>query len=240
MGRIRTVKPEIAKHEVLFDAEADTTLPLRFAWVMLFTVADREGRFQWQPRRLKADILPYDDLDFSRVLDAWLTRGLVVKYRVGDAWIGWIPTFRKHQVINNREAASELPDVSDADEVIDNRNKAFTDACPTREVHAHDEGSARTSGREGKGREGKESADAPLALNGHPASRRFTPPSLEEVSAYIRDRGSPIDPEAFIAYYTARGWKLKTGLMSDWRAAVITWEKRHKAEQAEPEQRAWR
>ena len=88
--------------------------------------------------------------------------------------------------------------------------------------------------------EREKSADAPPSLNGHSASRRFTPPSLEEVSAYIRDRGSPIDPEAFIAYYTARGWKLKTGLMSDWRAAVITWEKRHKAEQAEPEQRAWR
>lgn len=160
MARIRTIKPELAAHEGLFDLEQDTGLPIRFAWCMLFTVADREGRFQWRPRTLKAQILPHDLIEFSRVLDAWVTRGFVVKYRVGEEWFGWIPTFTKHQVVNNREAKSDLPSIDQAEEVIDSRNNNLdacgtrqpreTDACGTREVHAQGER------KEGKGKEGRE------------------------------------------------------------------------------------
>ena len=149
MPRIRTVKPQLAKHELLFDAEIETGLPLRFAWAMLFTVCDREGRFHWRPRELKTDILPYDELDFSRVLDAWLTRGLLVKYRVGDEWYGHIPTWRRHQVINNRESASQLPDPSDYDEIY----QQDIDTCGTRGARVLS--THKGKGREGKGKEGE-------------------------------------------------------------------------------------
>ena len=160
MARIRTVKPELAAHEGLFDLELETGLPVRFAWCMLFTACDREGRFAWRPRTLKAQILPHDDVDFSRVLDAWLTRGFIVKYRVGDEWFGWLPTFTRHQVVNNRESPSALPGFEVADETQDYRRQAVTDeepktnsrvldACLTREVHAQGEG----EGRKGKGKE---------------------------------------------------------------------------------------
>jgi hypothetical protein len=43
--RIRTVKPEFFKHEKLFDLEKETGLPIRLAWVGLFAISDREGRF---------------------------------------------------------------------------------------------------------------------------------------------------------------------------------------------------
>jgi hypothetical protein len=109
MQKIRTIKPELARHELLFDLEHETGLPIRFAWAMLFTCCDREGRFKWRPRVLKTMILPYDDVDFGRILDAWVTRGLVVKYEVGGEVYGCIPTWHRHQVINNREAASEIP-----------------------------------------------------------------------------------------------------------------------------------
>ena len=74
MGRIRTVKPELFTHEELFGLERETGLPMRIAFVGLFTVCDREGRFKWEPKRIKLAVLPYDDLDFSRVLDALRTR----------------------------------------------------------------------------------------------------------------------------------------------------------------------
>lgn len=158
MARIRTVKPELAAHEGMYDAEIETGLPLRFAWCMLFTVADREGRFVWRVRTLKAQVLPHDELDFSRVLHAWMTRGFIRKYRVDDEWYGWIPTFTKHQVINNRESPSTLPSIESADEVFqEDTNASGTrqardgDASGTREVHAQGEG--RKEGREGKGRE---------------------------------------------------------------------------------------
>ena len=109
MPRIRTVKPELFKHEGLYDAEAETGLPLRLAFIGLFTCCDREGRFKWRPRTLKLDVLPYDNCDFSRVLHALWTRGFIVKYEVDGEEYGCIPTFTTHQVINNRESESNIP-----------------------------------------------------------------------------------------------------------------------------------
>ena len=55
---------------------------------------------------------------------------------------------------------------------------------------------------------------------------RFSPPTVEQVLEYCRERGNNIDPEYFVAYYTNRDWKLSNGRkMRDWRLAVVTWEK---------------
>lgn len=151
MARIRTIKPELGAHEGLFDLEQETGLPIRFAWCMLFTVADREGRFAWRPRTLKAQILPHDTIDFSRVLDAWFTRGFVRKYRVDGEWFGWIPTFTRHQVINNRESPSDLPPIEDADEVI----QPVTDACGTRAARDSDASTTRAVHAQAEGRKGR-------------------------------------------------------------------------------------
>ena len=66
--------------------------------------------------------------------------------------------------------------------------------------------------------------------------KRFTPPTVEEVRAYCQERNNSIDPDAFVDYYTARGWKYGQGKpVADWKAAVRTWEARDK--QAAPVQR---
>ena len=157
--RIRTIKPEFFTHEGLFEAEQETKLPIRIAFAGLWCVADREGRFKWEPRRIGVQILPYDAIDFSRVLHALTTRGFVLKYRVKDAWFGWIPSFSKHQVINNRESDSVLPDFAE-----NGANTEEIDACATREArddHAgQGEGKGREGNKEGKGKEG-DMADLP-------------------------------------------------------------------------------
>jgi hypothetical protein len=107
--RIRTVKPEIAQHELLFDLEKATGFPIRFAWTMLFTVCDRDGRFEWRPRILKTLCLPYDDVDFEKILELWTEQELIGRYEVRGKVYGFIPTWTKHQIINNREHASKLP-----------------------------------------------------------------------------------------------------------------------------------
>lgn len=55
--------------------------------------------------------------------------------------------------------------------------------------------------------------------------KRFKIPTLEEVRAYCQERKNNIDPERFIDYYTAKGWKIGKEPMKDWKAAVRTWEK---------------
>lgn len=109
MGRIRTIKPELFTHEGLFDLEQKTGLPIRICWCGLFTVADKEGRFIWRPRTLKTSVCPYDNLDLAKVLDALFDAGFVDRYQVDGETYGCIPTWRKHQLLNNRERESTIP-----------------------------------------------------------------------------------------------------------------------------------
>lgn len=144
MSRIRTIKPEFFRHYELWLAEHETGLPLRVAFAGLWCVADREGRFPWIPPQLKIETLPYDDVEFSRVLDALATCGFVEKYRVGERDFGVIPAFKKHQAINNRERDSELP--KPPDDAVLTRVARVRDALTTREAHV-------AQGKEGKGKE---------------------------------------------------------------------------------------
>jgi hypothetical protein len=115
--RIRSVKPELFSHEALFEAELFYKLPLRLAYIALFTCCDCEGRFRWQPRRLKLNMLPYDDVDISRVLDAFMERGFIKKYEYQGEIYGCIPSWSRHQKINHREAKSVLPSMEDSFQV---------------------------------------------------------------------------------------------------------------------------
>lgn len=54
-------------------------------------------------------------------------------------------------------------------------------------------------------------------------SRRFAPPTREEVAAYIAEKGYRVDPDRWLAYYESNGWKVGKNPMKDWRAAVRTW-----------------
>lgn len=55
---------------------------------------------------------------------------------------------------------------------------------------------------------------------------RFSPPSVEYVTAYCRERKNGVDPQKFVDFYTAKGWKVGQNPMKDWKACVRTWEQR--------------
>lgn len=57
-------------------------------------------------------------------------------------------------------------------------------------------------------------------------SKRFAPPSLEEVAGYCFDRNNGVDPQRFVDFYSSKGWKVGNSPMKDWKAAVRTWERR--------------
>lgn len=58
-----------------------------------------------------------------------------------------------------------------------------------------------------------------------PSSRRFTPPSVDEVAAYCRERGNAVDAQRFVDFYASKGWKVGSSGMRDWHAAVRNWER---------------
>lgn len=168
VARIRTVKPEFFLHEPLFDAERASGLPLRLAFAGLWTQADREGRFKWRTRTLKAGVLPHDDVDFAAVLDALASAGFIVAYEVDGERYGWIPSFSDHQQINQRERPSQLPEPPMVTGKASARTGSVQCEDSTEQVHARGEG----KGREGKGtgKEGKETR-ACRDANTHPVAR---------------------------------------------------------------------
>jgi len=58
--------------------------------------------------------------------------------------------------------------------------------------------------------------------------KRFLPPSLEEVKKFVLEKNYSVDAESFIAFYQSKNWFVGKNKMKDWRAAVVTWEKRNK------------
>lgn len=56
----------------------------------------------------------------------------------------------------------------------------------------------------------------------------FRKPSLEEVKAYIEEKGYSIDAERFINYYESNGWMVGRNKMKNWKAAVSNWASKDK------------
>lgn len=53
----------------------------------------------------------------------------------------------------------------------------------------------------------------------------FIPPTVEEVQAYCKERNNKVDAQAFVDFYSSKGWMIGKNKMKDWKAAVRTWER---------------
>ena len=63
--------------------------------------------------------------------------------------------------------------------------------------------------------------------NNKKTSKQFTPPTLEEVQAYCKERNNNVDAKQFWDYYDSAGWKDQTGKpVKSWKQKMIAvWEK---------------
>lgn len=117
MARIRNIKPEFFDDEDLARVCRDA----RLMFVGLWTQADREGRLEDRPERLKVRLFPYDKdiaaADVEAMLADLALHRFIRRYAVAGRRLIQIPSFAKHQYVSGREPASELPDESQADPV---------------------------------------------------------------------------------------------------------------------------
>lgn len=59
-----------------------------------------------------------------------------------------------------------------------------------------------------------------------PKQKRFVKPTVDQVREYCQERHNSVDPQNFINFYEAKGWKVGKTPMKDWKACVRTWETR--------------
>lgn len=86
----------------------------RLLFAGLWCIADREGRLEDRPRRIKAEVLPYDDCDIEQLLEQLEQHAFVHRYQVGGEQYIQIINFSKHQNPHKNEADSVLPGPEDA------------------------------------------------------------------------------------------------------------------------------
>ena len=63
---------------------------------------------------------------------------------------------------------------------------------------------------------------------------RFTPPTIQEIEDYIKEKGYSVDAEAFFAFYDSNGWLVGKNKMKSWKSAVTTWAKREEKQPQRP------
>lgn len=155
MARIRTIKPEFFTSE---DIVSLTPLA-RLFYVSLWCEADREGRLSWKTKTLKMRYFPADECDIDMMATELIDAGLIDLYEDGDKQYAHIPSFAKHQIINNRESASVLPAPKmakhrDASGTRGDASRGNFDGASNHRIDASGTRGDATEGKEGK--EGKE------------------------------------------------------------------------------------
>jgi hypothetical protein len=105
MARARNIKPSFFMNEVLGDLD-----PLvRLLFIGLWCQADREGRLEDRPKRIKQAALCYDNCDVDELLNELMKNKFIERYSVGDENYIQICKFALHQNPHHKEAPSIIP-----------------------------------------------------------------------------------------------------------------------------------
>lgn len=171
MARSRNIKPGFFTNDEL--AECSPIARLLFAG--LWTIADKEGRLDDRPKKIKALVLPFDSVDCDDCLKQLHDRHFINRYAVeGNAYIQ-IANWKKHQNPHCKEAASEIPEQCEAQPEPEEalvKNDAETEKEPEKI-------SQLTEIKEASEKHGASKVQAPVENNLNPAdSLNLIPDSL--------------------------------------------------------------
>lgn len=170
-------------------------------WLYLITYVDDYGRGSADPEILKGFVFPrrkgITEQQIQKGLDDLANTGMITLYEVGGESFFCFPNWDKHQRIQTKRSKYPEP-------------QEFT------VIHR----------------------DSPLESNPNPnpnlnpnpkekrAGARMTPPTLEEIEAYRREKNLSVDARKFFDYYDAGGWKDGKGQpVRNWKQKLLTWEK---------------
>jgi len=192
VARIRTIKPSFFRHEELQQLEADhpgACAMLVFAGI--WGHCDKAGVFEWRPRMLKLDILPFLPFDMAETLAILERGGFLERFSSDGKDYGRVVTFSRHQRISGKEA--QEPPILD---------------CIDREATGKQPGSNREAagkaGREGNGvqegnRKGSARARDDDSPGQAPEAATELPPGLDPAAwkrwcDYRREIRKPLKP----------------------------------------------
>ena len=186
----------------------------------LMVTCDDFGRCDGRLKIIKGHCFPLKDVtqeDIDRALNKLSYVGLIKRYIVsGHPYIQFV-TWEKHQTIRNKK--SKYPSIDEGEEQLPttdfncNQLHSIENNCVSNPIQSNPiQTNPIQSLEEGEKAKQRE--------------KRFTPPTLEEVQAYITENNFIVDAQKFIDYYQSNGWIVGKTKMKDWKATVRGWERR--------------
>lgn len=106
MARARNIKPGFFKNEYL----AECAHGVRLLFAGLWCMADREGRLEDRPMKIKGELFPYESVDIDQWLNDLQCRKFLIRYSNGDHKYIQILNFKKHQNPHMKEPESSIPE----------------------------------------------------------------------------------------------------------------------------------
>ena len=172
-------------------------------FVRLMVNCDDFGRMDARTRIIASRLFPLKDIKpavIEDALSALESADLIIIYTVDGKPFLQMKTWEKHQQVRAKKSKYPSPDEGVCNQMISNDIK-----CPRNPIQANTESNTNTKAK--------------------CEPKRFTPPTVDEVAAYCKERNNGIDAQHFIDYYESRNWFLSNGRKcADWKACVRTWE----------------
>jgi len=122
MARARNIKPSFFQNDYLVELPFET----RLLFIGLWTLADREGRLENRPKKIKMELFPADNIDISKSVKELCDNGFLTVYQSNGANVIQIINFKKHQSPHGTEKDSLLPDSNNLYTVNERRNGLAT------------------------------------------------------------------------------------------------------------------
>lgn len=140
MARSRNIKPAFFLNEELAEISPEG----RLLFIGLWCLADREGRLEDRPKKIKAEIFPYENFDVDALLNELMSRHFIKRYCLGNAkdmprYIQ-VTNFTRHQNPHPREAQSIIPPCDETVENTGSNEKALPrqDQGNAKDVPSHE------------------------------------------------------------------------------------------------------
>lgn len=106
MARSRNIKPGFFDNDLLAEVP-----PLgRLLFIAMWTLADRDGKLEDRPAKIKKQALGYDECDIEALLGALASRGFILRYTVAGMGFIKVTNWHKHQQPHVKEVASTIPE----------------------------------------------------------------------------------------------------------------------------------
>lgn len=105
MPRARNIKHDFFMNDTLAELSTD----VRLLYIGLWTIADREGKLLDRPKKIKAQIFPFDKFNVDKSLQILHNACFIRRYEVNSMKYIYIPTFLKHQNPHHREQSLNIP-----------------------------------------------------------------------------------------------------------------------------------